>query len=129
MEQHRIERSLLEKGVSLVVKHTLSQVESSAAVFTCNVSDRTLELDAAALVMVTLRVPDNHLYFALAGEAEEQLADLPFGLQRIGDCMAPGTIAAAVYDGHRCARELDQIPDPDSVPFRRERPEIDLPGT
>ena len=129
MEQHRIERSLLEQGVSLVVKHTLSQVESSAAVFTCNVSDRTLELAATALVVVTLRVPDNHLYFALAGEAEEQLADLPFGLQRIGDCMAPGTIAAAVYDGHRCARELDQIPDPDSVPFRRERPEIDLPGT
>ena len=30
---------------------------------------------------------------------------------RIGDCLAPGTIAAAVYSGHRFARELDVIAD------------------
>jgi len=40
---------------------------------------------------------------------------------RIGDCLAPGTIAAAVYSGHRHARELDE-PVPDGVPFRRELP-------
>jgi hypothetical protein len=32
----------------------------------------------------------------------------------------PGTIAAAVHDGHRYARELD-APPPDDVPFKRER--------
>jgi dimethylamine/trimethylamine dehydrogenase len=35
----------------------------------------------------------------------------------IGDCLAPSTIAAAVYAGHRYAREFDQ---PDSVAFKRE---------
>ena len=49
------------------------------------------------------------------------LDELPFGLLRIGDCMAPNTIAAAVYDGHRAAREMDNRPDPDSVPFKREQ--------
>ncbi len=29
-------------------------------------------------------------------------------LTRIGDCRAPGIIAAAVYAGHRAARELGQ---------------------
>ena len=39
---------------------------------------------------------------------------------RIGDCLAPGTIAAAVFSGHAFAREID-APDPGDVPFRRER--------
>ena len=48
-------------------------------------------------------------------------------LLRIGDCLAPATIAAAVYDGHRVAREMDNRPDPDSVPFKREQSIIDPP--
>ncbi len=40
---------------------------------------------------------------------------------RVGDCLAPATIAAAVYDGHRYARELDGEVDPDAVPFKRGR--------
>jgi len=41
----------------------------------------------------------------------------------IGDCWAPGTIAAAVYAGHRHAREFDRRPA-DEVPFRRELTQI-----
>ena len=39
-------------------------------------------------------------------------------LPRIGDCHGPATIAAAVYEGHRYARELDVESDPDGVPFK-----------
>ena len=39
---------------------------------------------------------------------------------RIGDCLAPGTIAAAIHDGHRFAREFG-APPPAAVPFKRER--------
>jgi len=38
---------------------------------------------------------------------------------RIGDCLAPGTIAAAVYGGHRFARRLD-VGHEDVADFRRE---------
>ncbi len=44
-------------------------------------------------------------------------------LTRIGDCLAPSTIAAAVYAGHRLAREIDS-PPLDGVPFLRELPEL-----
>jgi dimethylamine/trimethylamine dehydrogenase len=42
---------------------------------------------------------------------------------RVGDCLGPGTIAAAVYGGHRFARELGETPD-DGVFFRRDVPAV-----
>jgi dimethylamine/trimethylamine dehydrogenase len=41
----------------------------------------------------------------------------------IGDCLAPGLIAHAIYSGHRYARELDAPPAGD-VPFRRQMPSV-----
>ncbi len=41
-------------------------------------------------------------------------------LARIGDCLAPGTIASAVFSGHKFARGFDE-PDPGDVPFKREK--------
>jgi dimethylamine/trimethylamine dehydrogenase len=40
----------------------------------------------------------------------------------IGDACAPSTIAAAVYAGHRAARDLDAPALGDAVPFERELP-------
>ena len=44
-------------------------------------------------------------------------------VRRIGDCYGPATIAAAVYEGHRYARELGTDPV-DGIPFRRELTEL-----
>jgi dimethylamine/trimethylamine dehydrogenase len=121
MEQHRIELRLLEMGVTLAAKQTLAAVSPGRVQTRCNATGRVAQRDAVSLVLVTSRVPGNALYFALAGEDESQLSKLPFSLIRIGDCMAPSTIAQAVYDGHRFAREIDERPDPDAVPFRREQ--------
>ena len=126
MEQHRIEKTLTEKGVQIVEKHTLSSIDGETLNFSHNTTDRAFELQAQAFVLVTIRIPNSSIYFSLAGEEEEHLDALPFRLKRIGDCMAPSTIAAAVYDGHRVAREIDNLPDPDSVPFKRERPLIQI---
>ena len=50
----------------------------------------------------------------------EALADAGIKtVKRIGDCYGPATIAAAVYEGHRYARELGAEPG-DAIPFRRE---------
>jgi hypothetical protein len=38
----------------------------------------------------------------------------------LGDCHAPGTIAAAVHAGRDHARELGEPADPDGIGFRRE---------
>jgi dimethylamine/trimethylamine dehydrogenase len=63
---------------------------------------------------------------ALHAEVAALMADGapgPKTLTRIGDCLAPGIIAAAVYAGHRYARELGEPPT-DAVPFRRELPRL-----
>ena len=120
MEQHKIEERLLSLGVTLVCKRTLVSVQSDYVVTRCNLTGEEHSLPVASLVLVTARLPTNELYFGIVGADEEHLEALPFGLSRIGDCLAPSTIAAAVYDGHRYARELDNPPEPDGVPFRRE---------
>ena len=120
MEQHKIEERLLSLGVTLVCKRTLVSVQSDYVVTRCNLTGEEHSLPVASLVLISARLPTNELYFGVVGADEEHLEALPFGLSRIGDCLAPSTIAAAVYDGHRYARELDNPPEPDGVPFRRE---------
>ena len=50
-------------------------------------------------------------------------------MRRVGDALAPGLVAAAVYAGHKAAREFDEadadVDDPDRVAFRRELIAID----
>jgi dimethylamine/trimethylamine dehydrogenase len=61
--------------------------------------------------MTTSRTPEDGLFQSLDGRID---------VTRIGDCLAPGTIASAVYTGHQYAREMDADP-PADVRFRRER--------
>jgi dimethylamine/trimethylamine dehydrogenase len=57
--------------------------------------------------MVTARRPNDGLYHALSERMADGAEGAPESLRRIGDCEAPAIIAAAVYAGHRYARELD----------------------
>ena len=92
-----------------------------ACVFTGR--EQTIPCDAA--VLVTARLPVDDVYRELVA-ARERWADA--GLQTVkavGDCWAPGTIAAAVWEGRRYAEELDEPDDRgDTVPFRREVTEL-----
>jgi dimethylamine/trimethylamine dehydrogenase len=76
-----------------------------------------LQLVADYLVPITARIPDDGLWCALDARRDEFLSRGGLSLQRIGDCQAPGIIAAAVYAGHKAARELGQ----DEVDFKRDR--------
>jgi dimethylamine/trimethylamine dehydrogenase len=67
---------------------------------------------------VTALQPNDQLYRALAARSEAGAAGAPRTLIRIGDCDAPAIIAAAVYAGHRYARELDAG---EVAPARRDR--------
>jgi dimethylamine/trimethylamine dehydrogenase len=70
------------------------------------------------VVAITSRLPEEELYYALqADPAALQSAGIK-SVARIGDCLAPGFIAHAVYAGHRYARELD-APPAGEVPFKR----------
>lgn len=67
--------------------------------------------------MVTARLPNDTLYDELVTQGG------PAGLMRIGNCLAPGTIAHAVYSGHRFARELDDTAVA-KAPLRRVKPRL-----
>jgi len=112
LEQHRIQARLMEIGVKIEANSNLASLTPGEATLECTYTGATRTLPCAHIVPVTMRMPDDVLYHTLA---EARLRSLT----RIGDALAPSTIAAAVYSGHRYARELG-TPKSDETPFRRE---------
>ena len=97
---------LLEEGVEVVTNHGLLGFDGAVARLACVFTGRARELPAAAVVPVTRRIPEDALYAALRDDPDATAAAGIQSLQRIGDCDAPSTIAAAVYAGHKAARAL-----------------------
>ena len=112
-ERWRIRTHLMGLGVETIVSHSLYRFDGATALLKCAYSDAENPVDAASLVMVTQRLPDDALYQGLMAGAGSYAGKLPFTLKRIGDCEAPAIIAAATYAGHKHARELDAPVDPD----------------
>jgi dimethylamine/trimethylamine dehydrogenase len=75
-------------------------------------TDRTRSVDANNVVMVTARRSRDDLYRHLEDRID---------ITRIGDCLAPGTIAACVRSGHMYAREMDAEGE---LRARRETPPV-----
>ena len=118
-EQYQVQKHLLELGVRIETAHSLLFYDGREVTICCTHTGRQQSIEANALIMVTARSPRDELYQSLKQRMEGE-AQTPFrSLRRIGDCEAPAIIAAAVYAGHRYARELDTEPDPD-VPLRLE---------
>ena len=107
LDQHAVQKQLMELGVRVVTSHNLSAVHSNAVDLSCVYTDTSKALDCAATVLVTMRQPVDELWQACPD------------LIRIGDALGPSTIAAAVHSGHLFARELGEL-NPGDVPFRRE---------
>jgi len=120
MEQERIQSRLLNNGVRLVLSHRLDAIQERSASVSCTYTGRSQALPAASVLLLTARSPDDALYGQLMSrEAEFSTAGLA-SVTRIGDCLAPSTIAAAVYAGHRFAQEFE-TPRAECVPFLVER--------
>jgi dimethylamine/trimethylamine dehydrogenase len=122
LEQGRIQKRLIEMGVRIVPLHSVVTRDRGAVTLECVYTERQHQIACDTLVMVTMRQPVDGLFHAtraLIGAG----APGPKSLTRAGDCLAPGTIAAAVYSGHRYARELGEPPIT-GVPFRRELPAL-----
>jgi dimethylamine/trimethylamine dehydrogenase len=123
LEQPIIQKRLMELGVIIVMNQTISAFDGSRVTLACTYTGRESSVPAAAILSLTSRLPNDELYEELVGMQESVTAAGIVSLTPIGDCLAPGTIAAAVYSGHRHAREFDKEPS-DEVPFRRELPLI-----
>jgi dimethylamine/trimethylamine dehydrogenase len=117
-EVNRIQRRLIENGVTRVTDHAVVAVAAGGVTVRDVYAGVERDLDCDAVVMVTARLPKEELHLELV--ARRDAGEL-LSVRGIGDAWAPGTIAAAVWSGRRAAEEFDAVlPSNDVVPFRRE---------
>ncbi len=124
LEQGHIESRLYDLGVTIKEKFLLASIQRTDVTLKHIVSGQSQRLEIDNLVMVTARRPRDSLFFDLDGDPDGRKSAGIKSVTRIGDCLAPSTIAAAVYEGHRYAREFDSNVDIDEVPYKREHIQI-----
>jgi len=113
LELWRFNRDLRSHGIAVLTGTTLERIDAGSVQLAEAWTDRLLVRDAEAVVLVTSRQQNDELW--------RDLRDAEAAVYRIGDCLAPGTIADNVFSGHRLAREIDS-PDPRvPLPSIRER--------
>ena len=127
LEKRRLQARMIELGVVLSTDMTLTAAAPGLFTFRHGLTGQAVTREGVHLLMLTSRLPETALYFALK--------DLPLAeagiatLTPIGDCVAPGLIAHAVFDGHRLGRELGRNFDrtAQDVAYSRERFDLHRP--
>ncbi len=117
LEQERIQRGLIEQGVEIRVNESVSSAQAGQIETACVFSGRKNYLACQNLVFVTERISENPVTAALEEKVET--------LEVIGDAMAPGLIADAVFSGHLAARNFEADPQEIAAAiYRREMPSL-----
>jgi dimethylamine/trimethylamine dehydrogenase len=119
VEFETVQRRLLDLGVTIVTARRLTAIRASSVDIACIYTAATTVIEAKSLVLVCMRDANDSLYKDLLPRMGELGSDTT--LCAVGDCDAPGTIAEAIFSGHRFAREFEESPMPD-VQFYIERP-------
>lgn len=116
-----INKRLRELDIQVIPSRDLVAVKNGVVQLEHAYGEAAQFVPVDAIVPVTARLPEEALYQSLIVQPEA-LKDAGIkSVTRIGDCLAPGLIAYAVYSGHRYARELDAN-DLGEVKFRRPLP-------
>ncbi|HTG48581.1 MAG TPA: FAD-dependent oxidoreductase [Actinomycetota bacterium] len=125
LEQARIQTRVLEAGVDVIAQHAVVRVDARAAVSMNRFTGAEIPLEADAVVLVTARLPRDDLVHGFEARRGDWADAGLLRVAAVGDSLAPGTIAAAVWEGRRFAEELEEPIDPDAPPFKREVTRID----
>jgi len=107
-EHHQTQQRLIQLGIQIITAHGLDEYDGSNARLGCVYTGQSRMVAADAIVLVTARTPADGLYRKIVARLESASSEstpVPT-VDKIGDCDAPAIIAAAVYAGHRYAREL-----------------------
>lgn len=105
-EQHGSMAALYEAGVKVITNQGLIGWDGSAATIQCVFSDAESTISADYLIPITAKLPNDELWLDLQSRRDEFQSNGGLSMQLIGDGSTPGLIAAAVYSGHKAAREL-----------------------
>lgn len=119
LEYEHIQTRLRTLGVEIICNNGINAIGDGYVDIACVYTDKTQRVEVAKVVPVTARISDDGIYADLMARQGEWSDHGIKTVTRIGDSIAPGTIAMAVYAGHEFARTLETPVDPD-MPFRRE---------
>jgi dimethylamine/trimethylamine dehydrogenase len=127
LEATAIAKRLVQAGVTLVTRVSAAGFTGHAFDVSDHLSGAARAIPAHGLVTLTARLPLDDLHESLHARIAAGEAPHIASLARIGDCNAPSTIQAAVYAGHRWARDLDDANAseyyprelPNALPLRR----------
>jgi dimethylamine/trimethylamine dehydrogenase len=108
-EQAFVQDRLMGLGVTILPQQMLAGQGAGFAQIACATNGKGREISCNSLILVTGRLPVEDLWHVLEGRPN---------VARVGDCLAPSSIADAVYSAHRFARLLGE----QDLPPRRERP-------
>ncbi|OGO56485.1 MAG: hypothetical protein A2V85_03865 [Chloroflexi bacterium RBG_16_72_14] len=115
-----LRRALHDAGVRMVRGVTITAVEAGRATGETEFEE-PWALDIDGVVLVTQQVSNDGLYHELVADPAALAAAGIRRLVRIGDAVAPRMPSEAVFEGHRCGREIE-LPDPMAVrAYDRER--------
>lgn len=106
-EEYESAAALIEAGVEIVTNRSIERITADSVITSCIFTGRKSEIAADWVLPLTRREPLDDLYKTLQQAMDDGLEGAPRSLRRIGDCEAPGMIAAAVYSGYKAAIELE----------------------
>lgn len=111
-----IRSEVLANGGELVPSTTLKSVDAEG-VTTADELGRATRREVDGLVLISHRVSDDSMYHDLVSEPARLAEAGVSTVLRVGDCISPGSLGDAVFDGHRLAREVDSANPAEPLPF------------
>jgi dimethylamine/trimethylamine dehydrogenase len=120
MEQHRAQRRLVQHGVDVRPHRAVTGSTADGLLLTDVFGGEPDVLGCRAVVLVTSRDPVDALALDVEARAVDWADAGLVTVRAVGDALAPGTIASAVWDGRRFAEDLDGPGD--EALFRRPLP-------
>jgi pyruvate/2-oxoglutarate dehydrogenase complex dihydrolipoamide dehydrogenase (E3) component len=99
MTNARVQQIMAERGVKFTPLTFIASIERDK-VNLINIYTHAVRVveGPITVILITGRKANEDLYFCLKGKIKE--------LYRVGDCLAPRLVSAAIYDGHKVGREI-----------------------
>jgi dimethylamine/trimethylamine dehydrogenase len=119
-EQMRVQTRLMAAGAVIHLARRLTGWDGAHARFASIYDGSPLTVSGDSLLVVAARQPQDELERVLQDLRRQGGLDQVETIKSIGDCHVPGAIYAAVYAGHRAAREFGETIDPGAVGYTRE---------
>jgi dimethylamine/trimethylamine dehydrogenase len=109
LEWAHVQRRLTELDITRHVSTNITSISPSVVEVQPGFNTAAKRIEGASVVMVTGMTPQDGLLTELR-RRENALSEAGISLlETTGDCVAPSSIAQAVFDGHRVAMAIDEV--------------------